>query len=65
MSRVRIPVIYRKSTFSMKDTNKKLVKGPESALLSLVADRLKDRVLFPEKIEEVKKYLKQAKVKIS
>jgi hypothetical protein len=50
---------------AIKDTSKKLVKVPESALPSLVADRLKDRVLFPEKIEEVKKYLKQAKVKVS
>jgi hypothetical protein len=43
---------------------KKLVMVPKSALLSLVAARLKDRVLFPEKIEEVKKYLQQAKVKV-
>jgi hypothetical protein len=47
------------------DKSKKLVKVPETALLSLVADKLKDRVLFPEKVEELKKQLKRAKVKIS
>lgn len=43
----------------------KVVKVKESVLLGLVADKLKDRVLFPEKIEETKKYLKSAKVKHS
>lgn len=42
-----------------------LVTIPKSALLSLVAAKLKDRILFPEKIEELKKYLQQAEVKIS
>lgn len=40
----------------------KLVKVPESGLLSLVASKLKDRVLFPQKVEEAKKYLKKAKI---
>jgi hypothetical protein len=47
-----------------KENKGKLVKVPKSALLSLVAARLKDRVLFPEKIEEVKKYLQKAEVKV-
>jgi hypothetical protein len=47
-----------------KGNKGKLVKVPKSALLSLVAARLKDRILFPEKIEEVKKYLQKAEVKV-
>ena len=43
----------------------KVVMVNESVLLGLVADNLKDRVLFPEKIEETKKFLKSAKVKRS
>ena len=39
----------------------KLVKVSEHGLLSLVASKLKDRVLFPKKLEEAKKYLKEAK----
>jgi hypothetical protein len=35
-----------------------LVKITETELLSLVASKLKDRVLFPKKIEEVKKLLR-------
>jgi len=35
-----------------------LVKVPESALLALVLSQLKGVVLFPEKIEAAKKYLK-------
>lgn len=41
--------------------SKELVKVPESGLLSLVASKLKDRVLFPKKIEDAKKYLKNVK----
>lgn len=40
----------------------KLVKVPQKGLLSLVADKLKDRVLFPEKVERVKQYLKNVEV---
>jgi hypothetical protein len=45
-----------------KKNSDKLVKISESALLSLVADRLKDRVLFPEKVEEARKYIRSIKV---
>ena len=41
--------------------SKKLVKVPENGLLSLVASKLKDRVLFPKKVEDAKKYLKEVK----
>ena len=36
---------------------KELVKVPKSGLLSLVASKLKDRVLFLQKVEDAKKYL--------
>lgn len=39
----------------------KLVKVPENGLLSLVAAKLKDRVLFPKKVEAAKNYLKEVK----
>jgi hypothetical protein len=42
--------------------SKELVKVPESGLLSLVASKLKDRVLFPNKIESAKKYLQKVKL---
>lgn len=42
--------------------SKELVKVPESGLLSLVALKLKDRVLFPRKIEDAKKYLQKVKI---
>lgn len=35
----------------------------QSSLLSLVMHRLKDRVLFPEKIEKATEYLKHASKK--
>lgn len=41
---------------------KDLVKVPKSGLLSLVASKLKGRVLFPEKVEDAKKYLQNVKV---
>ncbi len=34
----------------------------ESALLSLVASKLKGRNLFPEKVEAAKKYLQKVKI---
>lgn len=40
----------------------KLVKVTESALLSLVASKLKDRVLFPKKIAAAKRFLKRVKI---
>ena len=42
-----------------KEDTKSMVKVPESSLLSLVADKLKGRVLFPEKLESAKKHLSQ------
>ena len=45
--------------------SKELVKVPESGLLSLVASKLKDRVLFPQKIEDAKKYLHKVKLTTS
>jgi hypothetical protein len=44
---------------------KVLVKVPESGLLSLVSSKLKDRVLFPQKIEDAKKYLEKVKITTS
>lgn len=38
-----------------------LVSVPKQGLLSLVATRLKDRNLFPEKVEEAKKYFRKLK----
>ena len=47
----------------IKEVNsKELVRVPESGLLSLVASKLKDRVLFPKKIEEAKKYMESVKL---
>jgi hypothetical protein len=48
-----------------ENTMKKLMSGPKSDLLSLVAAKLKGRDLFPKKTEEAKKYLSQAKFKVS
>lgn len=45
-----------------KVEKEKLVKVPESSLLSLVADKLKDKVLFPEKVESAKEYLSKVRV---
>lgn len=42
-------------------SSKEMVSVSESALLSLVAAKLKDRILFPQKIEEAKKYLQKVK----
>lgn len=44
-----------------KETKERLVRVSESTLLSLVADKLKDKVLFPEKVESAKKYLSHVK----
>ncbi|WP_337966998.1 hypothetical protein [uncultured Flavobacterium sp.] len=37
--------------------NEKYVKVSESALLSLVSSKLKERILFPEKVETAKSFL--------
>lgn len=44
-----------------KDKSEKIVKVTEAALLSLVAAKLKGKVLFPQKIEDVKNYLRNVK----
>ncbi len=41
--------------------SRELVKVPESVLLSLVVSKLKDRVLFPKKVEDAKRYLQGLK----
>lgn len=41
--------------------SKELVKMSESELLSLVASKLQDRVLFPKKIKEAKEFLQNVK----
>jgi hypothetical protein len=47
-----------------KTKNKeRMVKVPESTLIDLVASKLKGVVLFPEKFENAKEYLKKAKIK--
>lgn len=47
------------------NNSKKLVKVPKSGLLHLVAAKLKNRELFPEKNEEARNYLKKAKTSAS
>lgn len=41
----------------IKETGTEMVTITESGLLSLVADKLKDRVLFPEKVEDAKQFI--------
>lgn len=40
-----------------------MVTVPEEGLVALVAAKLKDVVLFPEKLAKAKEYLKKAKLK--
>jgi hypothetical protein len=40
----------------------KFIKVPEKALLHLIAEKLKDRVLFPERILEIKKLLSKSEI---
>lgn len=44
-----------------KDSKENLVTVPESALLSLVAYRLKGKVLFPEQVKRAKDLIKSIK----
>ena len=44
-----------------KVKKERMIKISESVLLSLVADKLDNRVLFPEKIEMAKEYLSKVK----
>lgn len=46
---------------SEETKSKALTKEERIALISLVAERLKDKVLFPRQIEEAKKFLKNVK----
>ncbi len=45
-----------------ENTKKQLARTSKAGVLSLVAAKLKDRVLFPEKIETAKKYLQNADI---
>lgn len=49
----------------MNNTENKetLVTVPETGLLTLVAAALKDVALFPEKLEDAKKYIDNARMK--
>lgn len=42
----------------------KMVTVPEEGLLAMVAAALKDRVLFPEKLETAKKFMEKATFKV-
>lgn len=44
------------------NNTEKLVKVPQKGLLSLVASKLKDRVLFPEKLEKAREYMKKVEL---
>lgn len=44
---------------TIANNTEKLVKIPQKALLSLVADKLKDTVLFPDKLKKAKNYMKK------
>ena len=41
--------------------SKSLMSASERKALSLIAAKFKDKVLFPEKVENAKKYLKRIK----
>lgn len=41
-----------------KEVSEKMVNVPESGLLSLVASRLKGRILFPDKVDDAKLLVK-------
>lgn len=47
------------------ENKKKLYKASNKALLSLIAARLKNQVLFPQRVKEIKEYLEKAEVRIS
>ncbi|MBV4360250.1 hypothetical protein [Pinibacter aurantiacus] len=42
--------------------SKALTKEEKIALISLVAERLENKVLFPRQVEEARKFLKHAKL---
>ncbi|WP_157097969.1 hypothetical protein [Niabella ginsenosidivorans] len=45
-----------------KTKSKKLVKVTEAGLLSLIAAKLKGKVLFPQKVEDAKSHLQKVKI---
>lgn len=45
-----------------ENNTEKLVQIPEKGLLSLVSSKLKDRILFPQKLEDAKEYLKKVTI---
>ena len=47
----------------LPEKKESLVTVSEAGILALVASKLKDVVLFPEKLEKAKEYLGKAKVK--
>lgn len=48
-----------------KDINKNYLKVSESTLLSLASSKLKNRVLFPKKVETAKNFLNNLQTKNS
>jgi len=46
-----------------KEKLEKMVRVPESGLLSLVASKLKGRILFPDKVEDAKILVKNIVLK--
>jgi len=48
-----------------KEEPEEMVKVPETGLLSLVASKLKGRILFPDKVEEAKALVKNIVLKLS
>jgi hypothetical protein len=46
-----------------QNKNSKYVKVSETTLLSLVSSKLKERVLFPKKVETAKKFLNNLQTK--
>lgn len=48
-------------TETKEKQTEELVSVPKQGLLSLVASRLMDRNLFPQKVEEAKKYFRKLK----
>jgi hypothetical protein len=49
---------------SKEITDKDLIGLSKSELLSLVAEKLKGKVLFPKQIEDAKRYLQNIKVMV-
>ena len=59
-----MPFFYKEDKYicsmeTKENNHQNVVKFPEKGLLSFVAEKLKDRVLFPHKLEEAKDYIKK------